>query len=90
MAKTRSANRILYTKVATRLGTHGIALSPQGICAIHFKWDEAALQRDLGRRFPGAELVRDAAGTEAAVAALQAWAAARMARGRPARRASSA
>jgi len=73
MAKTRSANRILYTKADTRLGMHGIAVSPQGICAIHFKWDEAALQHDLGRRFPGAELVRDAAGTKAAVAALQAW-----------------
>ena len=71
--KRRSKIRILYTKAATPLGTHGIAVAPQGICAIHFRWDEAALKRDLGRRFPGAELVRDDAGTADAVAALRAW-----------------
>jgi AraC family transcriptional regulator of adaptative response/methylated-DNA-[protein]-cysteine methyltransferase len=72
-ARKRLPNRILYTKAATALGNLGIAVSPKGICAIHFKWDEAALKRDLARRFPGAELVRDAAGTAQAVAALQAW-----------------
>lgn len=73
MAKTASGIRILYTKAATALGTHGIAVSPKGICAIHFRWDEVALKRDLGRRFPAAELLRDDTGTAAAVAALQAW-----------------
>ncbi len=72
-ARARPKIRILYTKAATSLGTHGIAVSPKGICVIHFKWDEAALQRELGRRFPGAELVRDDAGTADAVAALRAW-----------------
>ncbi|NHA15759.1 methylated-DNA--[protein]-cysteine S-methyltransferase [Thioalkalivibrio sp. XN279] len=48
-------------------------MSPKGICAVHFRWDEVALKSDLGRRFPGAELVRDDAGTAAAVAALRDW-----------------
>ena len=71
--KARPGTRILYTRTATTLGTHGFAVSPKGICAIQFRWDEAALKRDLQRRSPGAELVRDAAGTADAVAALQAW-----------------
>jgi AraC family transcriptional regulator of adaptative response/methylated-DNA-[protein]-cysteine methyltransferase len=72
-ARKRLPNRILYTKVPTPLGNLGIAVSPKGICAVHFKWAEADLKRELGRRFPGAELVRDDAGTAQAVAALQAW-----------------
>jgi AraC family transcriptional regulator of adaptative response/methylated-DNA-[protein]-cysteine methyltransferase len=71
--KARPGIRILYTKVATPLGTHGLAVAPKGLCAIHFRWDEAALKRDLGRRFPGAELLRDDARTAAAAAALRDW-----------------
>jgi AraC family transcriptional regulator of adaptative response/methylated-DNA-[protein]-cysteine methyltransferase len=51
----------------------GVGVSPKGVCAIHFKWDEAALKGNLGRRFPRAELVRDDAATADAVAALRAW-----------------
>lgn len=67
------APRILYTKMPSSIGTLGIAGSSRGICTLQFTWDEAGLKRDLARRFPGAELVRDDAGLAQAVAAVHDW-----------------
>lgn len=72
-AQARHAYRILYTQIATELGKLGIAVSPKGVCAIQFRWNEAALRRDLGRRFPGIEPVRDDAALADAAGAVRAW-----------------
>ena len=72
-ATKRPADRILYTKAATEIGTLGVALSPRGICTVQFSWDEAALKLDLARRFPGAELVRDDAALAGAVNSVEDW-----------------
>jgi AraC family transcriptional regulator of adaptative response/methylated-DNA-[protein]-cysteine methyltransferase len=73
MAKSGLENRILYTKIDTALGPLGIAQSPKGLCAIRLDGKEVALKKELARRFPGAELVRDDAGLASTRALVSRW-----------------
>lgn len=73
MAGKRSPIRILYTKIDTAIGPLGVAQSPKGLCAIRLDGKEAALKEELARRFPGAELVRDAAAMGETSALVTRW-----------------
>jgi AraC family transcriptional regulator of adaptative response/methylated-DNA-[protein]-cysteine methyltransferase len=71
--KAGSHIRILYTTISTTLGPLGIALAPKGLCAIQLKGEMPTMKRDLERRFPGAELVRDDEGMASAAAVVRGW-----------------
>lgn len=72
-AQAGPKHRILYTRIATPVGPLGVAVSPRGLCAIQLDGKLASLKRDLERRFPGAKLVRDDAGTARATATVLGW-----------------
>jgi AraC family transcriptional regulator of adaptative response/methylated-DNA-[protein]-cysteine methyltransferase len=65
---TSSQTTIHYGIADSTLGAFAVARSRKGVCAITFGENRRALQVDLRRRFPRAELVEDAAGLKATLA----------------------